>query len=160
MKIKKNPCLTCGACCAFFRVSFYWSEAEDFPGGHVPLDLTEDVTPFLRAMRGTNQKQPRCEALHGEIGTLVQCSIYEQRPTACREFGLHWEDGLFNIKPDELQRCNRARAMYGLPPVTAATSHYPIQRPLKRHENLGKPNIHPLRKIRKGGRKPGGVINS
>ncbi|MDX1269447.1 MAG: YkgJ family cysteine cluster protein, partial [Oceanisphaera sp.] len=21
-----NPCLTCGACCAFFRVSFYWGE--------------------------------------------------------------------------------------------------------------------------------------
>ncbi|EGM7481565.1 YkgJ family cysteine cluster protein, partial [Escherichia coli] len=19
-----NPCMTCGACCAFFRVSFYW----------------------------------------------------------------------------------------------------------------------------------------
>ena len=22
-----NPCMTCGACCAFFRVSFYWAEA-------------------------------------------------------------------------------------------------------------------------------------
>ncbi|MBB8903342.1 YkgJ family cysteine cluster protein, partial [Escherichia coli] len=22
-----NPCITCGACCAFFRVSFYWAEA-------------------------------------------------------------------------------------------------------------------------------------
>ncbi|HDN1328034.1 YkgJ family cysteine cluster protein, partial [Escherichia coli] len=21
-----NPCMTCGACCAFFRVSFYWAE--------------------------------------------------------------------------------------------------------------------------------------
>ncbi|MEG6657786.1 YkgJ family cysteine cluster protein, partial [Pseudomonas aeruginosa] len=21
-----NPCLTCGACCAHFRVSFYWGE--------------------------------------------------------------------------------------------------------------------------------------
>ncbi|EJT1381768.1 TPA: YkgJ family cysteine cluster protein, partial [Escherichia coli] len=20
-----NPCMTCGACCAFFRVSFYWA---------------------------------------------------------------------------------------------------------------------------------------
>ncbi|HGC1012017.1 TPA: YkgJ family cysteine cluster protein, partial [Escherichia coli] len=20
-----NPCITCGACCAFFRVSFYWA---------------------------------------------------------------------------------------------------------------------------------------
>ncbi|WP_142908916.1 CxxCxxCC domain-containing protein, partial [Klebsiella pneumoniae] len=23
-----NPCMTCGACCAFFRVSFYWAEAD------------------------------------------------------------------------------------------------------------------------------------
>ncbi|MBR7358785.1 YkgJ family cysteine cluster protein, partial [Klebsiella pneumoniae] len=22
-----NPCMTCGACCAYFRVSFYWAEA-------------------------------------------------------------------------------------------------------------------------------------
>ncbi|EAX0008081.1 YkgJ family cysteine cluster protein, partial [Salmonella enterica] len=21
-----NPCMTCGACCAYFRVSFYWAE--------------------------------------------------------------------------------------------------------------------------------------
>ncbi|HCB0868544.1 TPA: YkgJ family cysteine cluster protein, partial [Klebsiella pneumoniae] len=20
-----NPCMTCGACCAYFRVSFYWA---------------------------------------------------------------------------------------------------------------------------------------
>ena len=24
-----NPCVTCGACCAHFRVSFYWAEADD-----------------------------------------------------------------------------------------------------------------------------------
>lgn len=24
-----NPCLSCRACCAFFRVSFYWAEADD-----------------------------------------------------------------------------------------------------------------------------------
>ncbi|HBP8873638.1 TPA: YkgJ family cysteine cluster protein, partial [Escherichia coli] len=24
-----NPCMRCGACCAFFRVSFYWAEADD-----------------------------------------------------------------------------------------------------------------------------------
>ena len=23
-----NPCITCGACCAYFRASFYWTEAE------------------------------------------------------------------------------------------------------------------------------------
>ncbi|MFO5688546.1 YkgJ family cysteine cluster protein, partial [Klebsiella pneumoniae] len=24
-----NPCMTCGACCAYFRVSFYCAGAED-----------------------------------------------------------------------------------------------------------------------------------
>ena len=60
-----NPCMTCGACCAYFRVSFYWAEASD-GGGTVPVDLTEPLTPFLRCMRGTNQKQSRCVALQGE----------------------------------------------------------------------------------------------
>ncbi|MLR39642.1 YkgJ family cysteine cluster protein, partial [Salmonella enterica subsp. enterica] len=23
-----NPCMTCGACCAYFRVSFYWAEGD------------------------------------------------------------------------------------------------------------------------------------
>lgn len=62
-----NPCMTCGACCAYFRVSFYWAEASD-GGGTVPVDLTEPLTPFLRCMRGTNQKQSRCVALEGELG--------------------------------------------------------------------------------------------
>ena len=51
-----NPCMTCGACCAYFRVSFYWAEASD-GGGTVPVDLTEPLTPFLRCMRGTNQNR-------------------------------------------------------------------------------------------------------
>ncbi len=41
-----NPCMTCGACCAYFRVSFYWAEADD-AGGLVPSALTEPLTPFL-----------------------------------------------------------------------------------------------------------------
>jgi hypothetical protein len=32
-----NPCVSCGACCAHFRVSFYWAEADDAPGGIVHL---------------------------------------------------------------------------------------------------------------------------
>ena len=27
-----HPCLTCGACCAHFRVSFHWSEADPDQG--------------------------------------------------------------------------------------------------------------------------------
>lgn len=69
-----NPCMTCGACCAYFRVSFYWAEADD-AGGLVPSALTEPLTPFLRCMSGTNQRQSRCAALSGDIGDAVHCTI-------------------------------------------------------------------------------------
>ena len=57
-----NPCLRCGACCAHFRVSFYWAEADPSRGGTVPADLAEDLTPVLSCMKGTNQARPRCAA--------------------------------------------------------------------------------------------------
>lgn len=52
-------CLLC-----IFRVSFYWAEADD-AGGKVSVSLTEQISPFHRCMRGTNQKNPRCGALAG-----------------------------------------------------------------------------------------------
>lgn len=105
-----NTCVTCGACCAYFRVSFYWAEAND-GGGRVPAELTEPITPFLRAMAGTNNKTPRCSSLQGEIGGCVSCAIYEHRPTPCREFQMAGENG----EPNDA--CDRARAKYGLPPL-------------------------------------------
>jgi Fe-S-cluster containining protein len=79
-----NPCTTCGACCAQFRVSFYWSESDAHPGGRVPAAFTVAVTPHRLAMRGTEGRSPRCAALEGEVGEPVRCTIYEQRPTPCR----------------------------------------------------------------------------
>ncbi|MEB7537530.1 YkgJ family cysteine cluster protein [Pantoea anthophila] len=105
-----NPCISCGACCAHFRVSFYWAEADD-AGGLVPTDLTEPLSLLMRNMRGTNDRTPRCIALQGEIGGCVSCGIYEQRPTPCREFLLSGEGGIHN------EACDRARARYGLPPL-------------------------------------------
>ncbi|MBK4713930.1 MULTISPECIES: YkgJ family cysteine cluster protein [Tenebrionibacter/Tenebrionicola group] len=107
-----NPCLTCGACCAFFRVSFYWAEVDD-ASGTVPARLTEPATPHLCCMRGTNQKSPRCIALRGTPGKAVSCAIYANRPGTCREFEPFNAQGL----PDEA--CCRARAHYGLAPLTA-----------------------------------------
>jgi len=108
-----NPCLNCGACCAFYRVSFYWAEAEPFLGGTIPTELTERLTPHRSMMRGTGDKPPkaRCVALQGEIGAQVSCSIYPQRGSVCREFAPAWENGVPN------ERCDKARAYYGLPPL-------------------------------------------
>lgn len=83
----------CGACCAYFRVSFYWAEMKS-GGGVVPDEFTEPLTPFLSCMKGTNEKQPRCEKLIGEVGECVSCAIYEQRPSPCREFEQSWANGV------------------------------------------------------------------
>jgi Fe-S-cluster containining protein len=69
-------------------------------------------------MKGTNSSTPRCVCLQGNIGELVQCSIYPQRASVCREFPYSGQDG----QPNE--RCEKARAAWGLPPLFPST---PIQ---------------------------------
>jgi Fe-S-cluster containining protein len=96
-------CQSCGACCAYFRVSFYWAEADDAPGGTVPVGLTESVDPYKRCMQGTYSKQPRCVALDGQIGQHVGCRIYAQRSSSCQE-----------LMPGD-EKCLKARAHHGLP---------------------------------------------
>ena len=76
----EDACLSCGACCASFRVSFYGAEA-----AHIPLEMVEDVNALYACMVGTNQQQPRCVALQGEIGKQVSCSIYSARSSTCKE---------------------------------------------------------------------------
>ena len=78
-------CQQCGACCAYFRVSFYWAEADDAPGGTVPVHLTRQVSPTHRCMAGTQTNPVHCEALSGVVGQQVGCTIYEQRSSTCRE---------------------------------------------------------------------------
>ena len=117
MRIAINPCHKCGACCAAYRVSFYWVEADPNQGGIVPPEMTEALPPHLVCMRGTNQHQPRCVALRGRIGDQVSCSIYNLRSSTCREFGFHDEDGYLTILPQDLERCNQARKAWGLEPL-------------------------------------------
>lgn len=100
-------CQRCGACCAFFRVSFYWAEADDVSEGTVPSDLTEPVGPFHRCMRGTATSPVRCVALRGEVGQGVGCAIYDRRSSTCRE-----------VMPGDAQ-CLKARRGHGLPTPTA-----------------------------------------
>lgn len=99
-------CQHCGACCASFRVSFYWTEAQgehDPAGLGVPVHLTQPVSPHLLCMQGTHARHPRCAALQGEVGQAVGCSVYAQRPSPCRE-----------VQPGDAQ-CLKARSRHGLP---------------------------------------------
>ena len=97
---EETPCTGCGACCAHFRVSFYWAEAAE---RGLPEDLYEPLTPVMACMRGTHSKRPRCAALQGNIGQLVQCRVYEHRTSPCRE-----------LQPGD-EKCQKARAAHGLP---------------------------------------------
>lgn len=108
---ENNPCLSCGACCASFRVSFYWAETNTEQKNGVPIALTEQVNHLYNCMKGTNHKTPRCIALVGEVGQSVACTIYEQRSTTCREFNMLDENG--DINPI----CTKARAKHGLLPL-------------------------------------------
>jgi Fe-S-cluster containining protein len=96
-------CQQCGACCAFFRVSFYWAEADDAPGGTVPVHLTEPAGPLHRCMVGTQSKPVRCVMLQGALGERVACGIYQQRSSTCR-----------SVHPGDDQ-CVKARRHHGLP---------------------------------------------
>lgn len=108
-----HPCLTCGACCAHFRVEFYWREAnaEDTENA-VPLEFVEELTPQTRCMKGTNTKHNnKCIALKGKVGESVACGIYANRSSVCRRFEASYETGQRN------ERCDEARAKHGLPPL-------------------------------------------
>ena len=107
-----NPCMCCGACCAFYRISFDSSEVDDFPGGMIPLNLTIKLNQKRSAMRGTETRPHRCKALCGKIGQSVHCDIYDRRPSTCREFFSLWEDDMIN------SLCDRARVTYGLMPLS------------------------------------------
>jgi uncharacterized protein len=79
-----NPCTTCGACCASYRVDFSVHELQSM-GGSVPDGLAVEVNTATCRMRGTDHASPRCAALTGKIGERVACGIYEWRPNPCHE---------------------------------------------------------------------------
>ena len=97
-----HPCLTCGACCASFRVDFSVYESE-IHGGRVPVSLADEINDSICRMRGTDYARPRCAALTGTVGEKAACGIYEWRPSPCREFAAGSE------------ACNRVRQRHGLP---------------------------------------------
>ncbi|MBN8738764.1 MAG: zinc/iron-chelating domain-containing protein [Lysobacterales bacterium 69-70] len=110
----QHPCQRCGACCARFRVAFHWSETTDFDPSGMPVELTEPLDAHRVSMRGTNCRTPRCIGLLGTIGAEVSCGHYLQRPSPCRDLAAAWEHG------EPSPQCERARAAYGLAPLTPA----------------------------------------
>jgi Fe-S-cluster containining protein len=102
-----SPCQTCGACCARFRITFYWGE-------EVPEGYFNETNPMFRSLKSEKDTEgrPRCIALGGEIGKTVACGIYENRPSPCRDFKHSFEDG----GPRE-PRCDEARMSIGLKPL-------------------------------------------
>ncbi len=70
------------------------------------------LDPTYRCMKGTEVKhQNKCAALGGRIGKNAHCTIYENRPTPCRNFRASYEDGSHN------PRCDEARKAHGLAPL-------------------------------------------
>lgn len=72
-------CQSCGACC-----SYKWSwpilKKDRSDALNIPKEMQRDDYPLLKTKDG------RCVALTGEVGKCVGCSIYENRPSACRKF--------------------------------------------------------------------------
>lgn len=110
----KHPCIGCGACCASYRVSFYWREAEASDTETPVLPETfDELAGSFRCMKGTSDKHhPKCISLLGKIGEDAHCGQYESRPSPCRNFIASYESGQRNI------RCDEARMRHGLKPLT------------------------------------------
>lgn len=75
----------------------------------MPDELVASISPSRVAMLGTDCKPARCIKLVGDVGGAVQCAIYDQRSSTCREFDASWENG--EVNPG----CDAARAAFGLP---------------------------------------------
>lgn len=110
----RDHCTACGACCAAFRVDFDCSELASRMAGGVPDALALPLVGHLMRMRGSDDAQPRCVALSGEIGVQVACSIYSARPSPCRDFAPYAALGIGD------DGCARARRRHGLRPLGEA----------------------------------------
>ncbi len=109
--VSVNPCLSCGACCAFYQASFYWTETEDFTPGGVPIEMTRKLNDFRLVMKGTSGSTPRCIALTGFVGQRVACTIYARRSSVCRCFEASWRNNAPN------PYCDKARKAWRLEPL-------------------------------------------
>lgn len=97
----------------FFLRVILLGETTDSDMGTILAYLTEDVTLFFRAMKGSNSSHPRCIALEGEHGKSVHCNIHEVRSSSCRNFSVNFIDGLVIASEEDYERCTHACARWG-----------------------------------------------
>lgn len=78
-KITQDDCLSCGACC-----SYKWSwpilKRDRSDAIKIPKEMQREDYPLMKT------ENNRCIALEGTVGSCVSCSIYFDRPDACRHF--------------------------------------------------------------------------
>ncbi|MEI6033534.1 MAG: YkgJ family cysteine cluster protein [Verrucomicrobiae bacterium] len=72
-------CRKCGACCSM-RWSWPVLRRDRSDAAGIPRWMQCDGLPLMRTNNG------RCVALAGKVGSPVECSIYVDRPAACRAF--------------------------------------------------------------------------
>lgn len=74
MRFQIPLCEECGACCAHDDPA--WIEVTEFDQRSIPTELLSEDLGSMRMVDG------HCAALKGQPGT---CSIYQNRPLACRQ---------------------------------------------------------------------------
>lgn len=107
----ESVCCSCGACCVTYRITLPRIELASAPDGWVPVDLTLPYTATTACMREHPEQPGRCIALAGKVGHAVSCTIYPQRPSACREFAPLSVIGIGD------EACDEARRHCGLVPL-------------------------------------------
>jgi Fe-S-cluster containining protein len=105
-----------------YPVTFSRQELDSEAGGWVPEAMAERDAIFKRCahMRGTRDHPRRCVALEGSVGESVRCTIYEQRPSPCRDFAPEADAGRGDA------RCGDARRLQGLLPLTGSYDAFPL----------------------------------
>ena len=66
-----NPCQSCGACCAAYRVSFYWAEGEGLPEAMVHCGLLDDTAYAVQRLTGTRNAQSPAQGQSGNMTQLI-----------------------------------------------------------------------------------------
>ena len=72
-------CQSCGACCSH-RWSWPILKKDRSDAINIPPNMVRDDYPLMKTTNG------KCIALEGQVGCKVSCTIYENRPNACKSF--------------------------------------------------------------------------